>query len=141
MEHIIQLLGMAANNQMTTQINVQLQLHTVSITDETYTPLLELKIEGFDIIRLVREVFSEELTGGEILKKDFTQVRSQAKRERIAFQTVPTSCGKILEIRRSMTKEEQRKARVAGEPGSGDREQYHIDHLREFYIYPKSLEK
>lgn len=66
------MLGMAANNQMTTQINVQLQLHTVSITDETYTPLLELKIEGFDIIRLVREVFSEELTGGEILKKDFT---------------------------------------------------------------------
>lgn len=44
----------------------------VSITDETYTPLLELKIEGFDIIRVVREVFSEELTGGEILKKDFT---------------------------------------------------------------------
>lgn len=46
-------MGRAANNQKATQINVHLQLYVLNITDETYMIPLELKIEGFGIIRLV----------------------------------------------------------------------------------------
>lgn len=34
-----------------------MMIHVINVTDETYMIPLELKIEGFEIIRLGREVF------------------------------------------------------------------------------------
>lgn len=92
-----------------------MQLHVISITDETYLIPLELK-NG--------RIWHYQVDNGSVLRGTDTRFERKISgrfsvRQRRKVKSLLSAGVKGPEIWRSIDEEEQRKARVAAEPGSG----------------------